>query len=98
MHGRIVACGSISVYNDEKPRPGPSNLFNITTKRLTIKGLLVLDWLDRWAEFEQEVGGYFRAGKLTQKETVVEGIDKAVDAFIGLFEGRNVGKMLVKLA
>ena len=98
VHGRIIACGSISVYNDEKPRPGPSNLFNMTTKRLTMKGLLVLDWLDRWSEFEKEVGGYLRAGKLKHKETVVEGIDKTVSAFIGLFQGQNVGKMVVKLA
>ena len=98
VHGRIIACGSISVYNDEKPRPGPSNLFNVTTKRLTIKGLLVLDWLDRWKDFEQETGRYFREGKLKHRETVVEGIERAVPAFIGLFEGQNVGKMVVKLA
>ncbi|HEY3265280.1 MAG TPA: NADP-dependent oxidoreductase, partial [Armatimonadota bacterium] len=85
-------------YNDEKPRPGPSNLFNITTKRLTMKGLIVGDWLDRQPEFEKEVGGYIRSGKLKNKETVVEGIDKAVAAFIGLFKGKNVGKMVVKLA
>jgi len=98
VHGRIIACGSISVYNDEKPRPGPCNLFNVTTKRLTIKGLLVLDWLDRWKDFEQETGRYFREGKLKHRETVVEGIERAVPAFIGLFEGQNVGKMVVKLA
>ena len=96
-HGRIIACGSISVYNEEKPRPGPSNLFNMITKRLTMKGFIVRDWLDRQGEFEKEVGGYFRAGKLKNKETVVEGIDKAVGAFLGLFEGQNVGKMVVKL-
>lgn len=98
LHGRIIACGGISSYNDEKPRPGPSNLFNITTKRLTMKGLIVGDWLDRQPEFEKEVGGYIRSGKLKNKETVVEGIDKAVAAFIGLFKGKNVGKMVVKLA
>jgi NADPH-dependent curcumin reductase CurA len=98
MHGRIIACGSISVYNDEKPRPGPSNLFYMVTKRLTMKGFIVSDSLDRRTEFEKEVGGYFRAGKLKNKETVVIGIDKAVDAFLGLFEGKNVGKMVVKLA
>src|SRR6266481_9941617 len=94
VHGRIIACGSISVYNDEKPRPGPCNLFNVTTKRLTIKGLLVLDWLDRWKDFEQETGGHFRAGKLKHQETIVEGIESAAPAFIGLFEGQNVGKMV----
>jgi NADPH-dependent curcumin reductase CurA len=98
MHGRIIACGSISVYNDEKPRPGPSNLFYIVTKRLTMKGFIVSDSLDRRAEFEKEVGGYFRAGKLKNTETVVTGIDRAVGAFLGLFEGKNVGKMVVKLA
>ena len=97
-HGRIIACGGISGYNEEKPRPGPVNLFNVTTKRLTMKGLIVRDWLDRQSEFEKEVGGYFRGGKLKNKETVVDGIDQAVGAFIGLFAGKNVGKMVVKLA
>ena len=98
VHGRIIACGSISGYNEEKPQPGPSNLFNITTKRLTMKGFIVRDWLDRQGEFEKEVGGYLQAGKLKNKETVVEGIEQAVGAFIGLFEGKNIGKMLVKLS
>jgi NADPH-dependent curcumin reductase CurA len=98
VHGRIIACGGISGYNAEKPAPGPSNLFNVVTKRLTMKGLIVRDWLDRQADFEKEVSSYFRAGKLKHKETVVEGIDQAVSAFIGLFSGGNVGKMVVKLA
>src|ERR1039457_5196503 len=98
VHGRIVACGGISGYNEGKPRPGPSNLFNMITKRLTMKGLIVSDWLDRRAEFEKEVGGYFKAGKVKHKETVAKGIDRAVDAFIGLFQGQNVGKMVVQLA
>ena len=97
LKGRIIACGGISGYNEEKPKPGPANLFNMTTKRLTMKGLIVRDWLDHRTEFEQEVGGYFRAGKLKNKETVVQGIGRAVDAFIGLFAGKNVGKMVVKL-
>lgn len=98
VHGRIIACGAISGYNEETLPPGPSNLFYMVTKRLTMKGLIVSDWLDRQSEFEKEVGGYFRAGKLKHKETVLEGIERAVDAFIGLFQGQNVGKMVVKLA
>jgi NADPH-dependent curcumin reductase CurA len=97
VHGRIIACGGISGYNSEKPPPGPANLFNITTKRLTMKGLIVRDWLDRQGEFEKEVGGYLQSGKLKNKETVVEGLDQAEGAFIGLFTGNNVGKMIVKL-
>jgi NADPH-dependent curcumin reductase CurA len=98
LHGRIIACGGITGYNATGPLPGPVNLFNITTKRLTMKGLMVFDWLDRQAEFRKEAGGYFKAGKLKHKETVVEGIDQAVAAFIGLFHGQNLGKMIVKLA
>ena len=97
LHGRIIACGSISAYNDDAPRPGPSNLFTFITRRLTMKGFIVSDWMDRQAEFETEVGAYYKAGKVTHKETVVKGIDRAVDAFLGLFEGRNVGKMVVAL-
>ena len=97
VHGRIIACGSISSYNDEKPQPGPCNLSSMIGKRLTMKGMIVSDWLYRRDDFEREVGGYLEAGKLINKETVVEGIDKAVDAFIGLFEGKNIGKMVVKL-
>ncbi len=97
MHGRIIACGGISGYNQEKPSPGPSNLFNMTAKRLTMKGMIVRDWLDHQGIFEKEVGGYFRTGKLKNKETVVEGIDQAAGGFIGLFSGKNVGKMVVKL-
>ncbi|MEO6245030.1 MAG: NADP-dependent oxidoreductase [Opitutaceae bacterium] len=98
LHGRIIACGGISGYNDPKPQPGPANLFNMITKRLTMKGLIVRDWLDRRSEFEQEVGGYFKAGRLKNKETVVVGLDQAVGAFLGLFSGKNTGKMVVKLA
>ena len=98
LHGRIIACGGISGYNEEKPKPGPSNLFNMITKRLTMKGMIVRDWGDRQGDFEKEVGGYLRAGKVKNKETVVVGIDQAVGAFLGLFQGQNVGKMVVKLA
>jgi NADPH-dependent curcumin reductase CurA len=62
-----------------------------------MKGLMVFDWQDRQAEFREEVGGYFKAGKLKHRETVVSGIDNAVNAFLGLFEGQNIGKMIVKL-
>jgi NADPH-dependent curcumin reductase CurA len=98
VQGRIIACGGISGYNEEKPRPGPNNLFNMITKRLTMKGFIVRDWLDHQGEFEKEVGGYFRAGKLKNRETVVEGIEQAIGAFVGLFAGKNTGKMVVKLA
>ncbi len=97
VRGRIIACGSISGYNDLQPQPGPNNLFQIIGKRLTMQGMIVSDWLGQRVEFEQTIGGYFDAGKLKSQETIVEGIDQAVTAFIGLFEGKNTGKMIVKL-
>ncbi len=97
-YGRIIACGGISGYNEGKPRPGPSNMMNMVAKRLTMKGIMVFDWMNRQAEFEKEVGGYFKAGQVKHKETVVRGIEQAPDAFIGLFQGQNVGKMVVALA
>jgi NADPH-dependent curcumin reductase CurA len=98
QNGRIIACGGISGYNAESPRPGPTNLFNVITKRLTMKGMIAGDSLYLFEEFKQEVGGYFRAGQLKSKETIAVGIDHAVDAFLGLFDGKNLGKMIVKLA
>ncbi len=97
VNGRIIACGGISGYNEEAPKSGPSNLFNMTTKRLTMKGMIVGDWLHRQSDFEKEVGAHYQAGRLKSLETVVDGLDQAVGAFIGLFEGKNVGKMVVKL-
>ena len=97
VHGRIIACGGISGYNGTKPQPGPTNLFNITTKRLTMRGMIVSDAVGSQEEFEKEMGGYLQSGKLKNHETVVEGLDEAVDAFIGLFKGNNLGKMVVKL-
>ncbi|PZV18795.1 MAG: NADP-dependent oxidoreductase [Pseudanabaena sp.] len=97
IHGRIISCGGISGYNEESPQAGPSNLFNMTIKRLTMKGLIVSDSLALQDKFEQEVGGYFRNGKLKNKETVVVGLEQSVNAFIGLFAGKNIGKMVVKL-
>jgi len=87
-----------SGYNEEKPKPGPSNLFNMTTRRLTMKGLIVGDWLYRQSEFEKEASAHYQAGKLKSLETVVVGLDQAVDAFIGLFICKNVVKMVVNLS
>jgi len=70
----------------------------MTTKRLTMKGLIVGDWLDRQSEFENEVGALYQSGNLKSFETVVVGLEQAADAFIGLFDGKNVGKMVVKLS
>jgi NADPH-dependent curcumin reductase CurA len=96
--GRIPVCGMISQYNAEKPVPGPSTLVLVIPKRLTIQGFVIMDHFHRMGDFFQEVGGWLKAGKITYKETIVEGIEQAPDAFLGLFRGDNLGKMVVKLA
>ncbi len=96
-HGRIVACGAISRYNDETPPLGPRNLSLIIGKRLTIRGFIVSDSLGQMPAFHTEVSGYLAEGRLRAKETVVEGLARAPRAFIDLLRGENIGKMIVKL-
>ena len=96
-HGRIVACGSISTYNATEAQPGPRNLFQVVTKRLRLQGFIVSDHSDRFPAFLAEVAPLVREGKVRYRETVVEGIENAPAALIGLLEGRNVGKMLVQV-
>ncbi|HEY2906132.1 MAG TPA: NADP-dependent oxidoreductase [Vicinamibacterales bacterium] len=96
-HGRIVACGAISRYNETTPPPGPRNLFFVIGKRLTMKGFIVSDWAKQTPQFLAEVGGLYTAGKIRMKETVVEGIARAPQAFIDMLNGANTGKMIVKI-
>jgi NADPH-dependent curcumin reductase CurA len=95
--GRVVACGSISRYNDQRAEPGPRNLSLIVTKRLRVQGFIILDHGDRFRDFVKEVGPWVADGTLQCRETVVEGIQNIPSAFAGLFRGENVGKMLVRV-
>jgi NADPH-dependent curcumin reductase CurA len=97
VRGRIVACGAISQYNATEPRPGPRNLFMVVTKRLRLEGFIVSDRYDRYPDFLADMSGWVRAGQVRYRETVVGGIEHAPDAFIGLLQGDNVGKMLVQV-
>lgn len=96
-HGRAAVCGSISGYNEEKLPPGPRNLFNIVSKRLVIRGFLVIDHYDRFQAMISEVGEWLASGKLVAEETIVDGLDNAPAAFLGMLRGENTGKMLVRL-
>lgn len=94
---RFAVCGMIAGYNDtaEQPSAGVGNLAQIVRKRLSVRGFIVTDSLDRNAAFLQEVTPWVAQGRLRFRETVVSGIDHAVDAFQGLLRGENTGKMLV---
>jgi NADPH-dependent curcumin reductase CurA len=97
LRGRIAICGLIAQYNATEPTPGPHNMVKVLQNRLRIEGFLVGDHYDLQPQFVQEVGGWVSEGKLHYRETVVEGIENNVEAFLGLLRGENTGKMIVKL-
>ncbi|HYS85169.1 MAG TPA: NADP-dependent oxidoreductase, partial [Bradyrhizobium sp.] len=83
-------------YNDAEPRPGP-NLMAAVRKRLKIQGFIVSDQWQRFGEYRVMAGPLVRSGELKYREDIVEGLERAPEAFIGLLQGRNFGKLLVKL-
>jgi NADPH-dependent curcumin reductase CurA len=95
--GRIALCGMISQYNTATPGAGPGNLRLAVRKRLRMQGFIVSDHLDRQSQFYADMGAWITAGQLKWQETIIDGLENAPRAFIGLFQGDNVGKMLVRL-
>lgn len=95
--GRIVACGMISAYNAESPPPGPPSISRIITNRLRMEGFIVFDHNDMRPSFLSQMSGWIRDGRVKWKETIHEGLEEAPAAFIGLFKGENLGKMLVRI-
>ena len=96
QNARIPLCGLISQYNATEPTPGPdlrAFLFN----RVLLKGFIVSDHLDRMGDFLAECGGWLREGRLKHREDIVGGLEKAPEAFIGLLQGKNFGKLLVRV-
>ncbi|ARP70062.1 NADP-dependent oxidoreductase [Streptomyces pluripotens] len=95
--GRIAVCGMISIYNNTEPAPGPRNLARLIQTRGRIEGFLVGDHYDLQSQFVQEVGPWVASGRLKYRETIVEGIENNLEAFLGVLRGDNTGKMIVKL-
>lgn len=93
---RFAECGMISGYNSAEPMCF-RYIMNVIGKGLRLRGFIVTEFMDRMGEFHADMGAMLQAGKLTSQETVHEGLDSQVDAFIGLFTGGNTGKMLVKV-
>jgi NADPH-dependent curcumin reductase CurA len=96
--GRVALCGAIAQYNDVTPPPGPRNLTLAIGLGLTLRGFIVSQYNHKRAEFRREMEGWVTSGKLKYDETVKKGIENAASAFIGLFTGENVGKMVVDLS
>ena len=98
LRGRIVCCGNVSQYDVEKPAPGPMAVPGlVVTKRLRLEGFVVMDFFDQRAEAEARLARWVEEGKIKAIVDIVDGLDKAPQALIGLFEGRNKGKMAVRV-
>jgi NADPH-dependent curcumin reductase len=99
---RVPVCGLIAHYNDTEPRENidrlPILMRSILSNRLTVRGFIVLDFDDQTEDFLRDVGGWLKQGKLKYREDIVHGLEKAPEALIGLLQGRNFGKLLVKVA
>jgi len=94
--GRVAVCGMIAAYNAAEAGH-VDNLFEIIARRVTMKGFLLADFQERFDDALADLGQLYRGGKLTQSQTIFEGIENAPAAFLGLFSGENTGKMLVRL-
>ncbi len=95
---RIVICGAISQYNNTTPIKGPSNYLSLLVNRASMKGMVVFDYADRYAEAAREMAGWMAAGKLKSREDIVEGLETFPDALLKLFKGENIGKLILKVA
>ncbi len=96
-YARVPVCGVLSAYNDRAEHYGVKNLHLVFDKTLCIQGFLLSDHTDKWAEARAELEGLVASGEMKYRETVAEGIENAPDAFIGMLNGANSGKQLVKL-
>lgn len=95
---RIVVCGQIDQYNATEPPQGPRLLWHLIVKRARAEGFLVFDFAQRYGEAQGQIAAWLREGKIKYQESVVDGLENAPRAFIGLFGGENLGKQLVRVA
>jgi NADPH-dependent curcumin reductase CurA len=94
---RIPVCGLIAQYNATSPMPGP-DMFSVLRKRLLLRGFIVTDFAAKQADFLREASEWVRTGQLRYREDIVDGLAQAPTAFLGLLQGKNFGKMLVRVA
>lgn len=97
VHARIPLIGLISQYNDVKPSPGP-NLGSVLANRALIQGMIIFDHVDRMPDFLRDMAQWLREGRVRYREDIVQGLENAPRAFIGLLQGENIGKRVVQVA
>ena len=98
LDARVAVCGQIAHYNDEEVPTGPRKLPGLIPVRAKVQGLLVGDFATRFGEASERLADWVASGELKHRETVVEGLENAPDAFLGLFSGDNIGKQVVRVS
>ena len=98
VRARVVVCGQISQYNATETPTGPRKLGTLIRTRARVEGVLVSDYADRFEEATERLGRWVDEGTVQYRETVTDGLENAPDAFLGLFDGVNVGKQVVRVA
>lgn len=98
LDARVAVCGQISLYNATETPTGPRKLMTLIQRRATVKGFLVSDFSERFQEATRRLSAWIQSGDIQYRETVTKGLENAPDAFLGLFEGENIGKQLVEVA
>jgi NADPH-dependent curcumin reductase CurA len=98
MRGRVVICGAISGYNEKAPPPGPRNYLSLLVRRGRMEGFLILDYMDRAGEAIAALSRWVEEGRIRHQEDIQEGLENAPQTLLRLFEGKNRGKQLLKVA
>lgn len=94
----VVVCGQIALYNEEETPTGPRHTWQYISAQARVEGFSIRNYTHRYADVTEQLAEWVAAGDLTTRETITEGLENAPDAFLGLFEGENVGKQLVMVA
>jgi NADPH-dependent curcumin reductase CurA len=96
-HGSVVICGLISTYNSSGPVPGPYLFRNVIMKRLRIEGFVILDYVERYAQYQEQLARWMLEGRLNYRLHVVDGLEQAVTALKLLYSGGNRGKLMLRI-
>lgn len=97
MKARIVICGAISQYNNKESVKGPSNYLSLLVNRARMEGMVVMDYAGRYGEASMEMARWMQSGELKSREHIIDGIENFHDAFLRLFSGDKMGKLVLKV-
>lgn len=97
LHARVVICGAISQYNNTSPVKGPENYLSLLVNRATMQGFIVFDFAAEYAQAAHEMSRWMAAGRLQAREHIVEGLETFPETLLMLFDGRNQGKLIIKV-